>query len=501
MANGPPYYANETPLVNALATTLRTGRGRNLGGAAAGALRALLLCGIAQAQDLPMGTHRVVAADAVALLHDADPMVRGEATLIVAARSDPHAHGTIVAAAEADDDPARPLAIIALGLQATPGTAAVLDAVLADSQSRAQPIGIAAALGLGLLPPDSAPTVTSRVLIGFQHGNMKRDSGALLALLLGLGRRDPAPQAAALRALFDNESTRDPQIRAELLHLLLRTERAFGGDELRRLLERSSDPERTALLRWLAQNDSGCDAQLLPCLERTARHGARPEHRAAALAALTRLQHLPALELAAQLMRSEHAIESAQGLRSVLAIGGAGMRGALERHLLEEKDHARKAVLLANYDAPPGAELVGHAAKLAADPVQPSDVRTAAALLLARSDPGRAAPMLRDLFRTTEATGTLGQIATALMRGGEPPPLTRLLDGPADLRQHPRRWQALLAAEHPQAVRHLLASVQRGGPPGQTALALRLWRATMVLPMPRPVVGDPPPALRALLGD
>jgi hypothetical protein len=108
---------------------------------------------------------------------------------------------------------------------------------------------------------------------------------------------------------------------------------------------------------------------------------------------------------------------------------------------------------------------------------------------------------LRDLFRSSDAPDTLTGLATALLRGnGQPPELTRLLGGPTDLRQHPARWQALLAAEHPAAVRQLLASLQPGTPAAEKAMALRLWRRTRVLSLPRPVTGDPPEALRVLLG-
>ncbi len=466
-----------------------------------GAMSMSTLCEIAHCQEEPAGIRRLVAVDAARLLHASDPVVRGEAALIVADTTSLTFHGALLEAAADPDPAARGRAIIALGLQATPGTAVVLDELLAKASDRTSPDGIAAAFALGLLPPDNAPAVTSRVLTGFLHGNLRRQREPLLALLLGMSLRDPHSQVAALSRLFDDDSTRDAQLRAQLLQLLLRGDHAFDTQRLQRLLERGSTEERATLLRWLACNDTTGDAELLPDIERAAR-AADPTLRTAALGALTHRRHLPALELAARALRSNDAAECGQAMRSVLAIGGAGMRGALERHLLDERDPVRKAALLANYDAPPSTMLLDHIAALAVDRAQPFDVRTAAAMLLARSDAARADVVLRDLFRATTRADSLPQLAALLLRDGttEPPPLARLLDGSSDLQQHPARWQALLAAEHPAAVRQLLTALNGVSAPAVQAMALQAWRRARVLALPRPVVGEAPQVLRELLG-
>jgi hypothetical protein len=468
---------------------------------ACGAVSVLGLCGIAQspASDDPVA--RLVAADAARLLRAADPLLRGEAALVVAEASALGSHDHLLAAAADPAPAARHRAIVALGLQATPGTATVLDQLLADGDTRLEPAGIAAAFALGLLPPDHAPAVVSQVLTSFLHGNLRRQQAPLLALLLGLSRHAARQPRAALLRLYDDDSTRDPQVRAQLLLLLLRSGHDFGARRLGRLLERGATEERTTLLRWLASESLADEAGLLPLVERAAKAG-EPAQRAAALAALTRRRHLPALELAARAMRSDDAAECAQGMRSVLAIGGAGMRRALERHLLDEREPVRKAALLSSFEAPPSAELLDQAAALAIDPAQPFVLRTAAATLLARSQPGRAATILRDLFRATPDAGSLPSLAAQLLRdGGEPPPLDRLLDGGTELCHHPARWQALLAAGHPAAVRQLLAALRGDAPSPATAMALQLWRRVRVLAVPRPAVGSPPAALLELLGD
>lgn len=464
-----------------------------------GAVSMLALCGIAQAQDLPLGVTRLVINDAARLLNDRDPEVRGEALLIVAGTGSLSFHSAVQAATGDADAGARGKAILALGLLATPGTAVTLDALLADGNDRSSPDGVAAAFALGLLPPDHAPSVVARVLTGFLHGSRKKQQEPLMALLLGLSQNDGSGQAAALRRLFDDDATRDPQVRAQLLHLLLRTDRAFDGKQLRRLLDRGCAEERTTLLRWLGSNDVEDEAGLLPSLDRAAK-SSEPALRTAALAALTRRQYLPALELAAKAMRSTDAAECGQGVRSLLAIGGASMRGAIERDLLGERDAARKAALLASFDAPPSSLLLDHAAALAADASQPFEVRTAAVTLLDRSDPTRTAVLLRDLFRSTTRTESLPRLAALLLRDGatDPPPLARLVDDPADLTTQPARWQALLAAEHPAAIRLLLAVLDTDG--SAKAAALQLWRRACVLSVPQPVVGEPPAILRQLLG-
>ncbi|HEX5054714.1 MAG TPA: hypothetical protein VFZ65_23260 [Planctomycetota bacterium] len=437
------------------------------------------------------------------LLADADPVVRGEAGLIVAAQADPIHHSAILHLARDDDVEARERGILALGLQATPGVTAVLDDLLCDYQTRTQPLGITAAFALGMLPPEHAPAMTSRILTSFLEGSLKRQRDTLLALLLGLRRHEQGSQTTALRRLFDDESLRDPEVRAQLLALLLPVDRTFDAKALRRVLERGSDEERAALLTWLGPNASACDSELVPLLERTALHGSQPEQRALALAVLTRLRHLPALEIAAKALRSSSPIESGQAMRSVLGIGGASMRRALEQRVLDESDPVRKAALLQNYDAPLSTELGDACAHLAADESAPMPLRTAAATLLARSAPERASPILRDLFRATTVDESLGTLAIALLRDApEPPALSRLLDGPVDLRQHPARWQALVAARHPEAVRQVLACLE--APNTSTAdrtQALSIWRRTMLLALPRPRAGSLPAVLQTLLAD
>jgi hypothetical protein len=427
---------------------------------------------------------RLIAYEAEPLLVHADPVVRGEAALLLAARGDARLHEAIVAVAKDPEEAASIRGLLALGILATPGVEAVLESCLADLGNRQRPTSIAAAYALGSLPSGFAAPIVSRTLSSCLHGSPKRQRPLLTALLLGMTREPQPVQLPALRRLFEDDALRDPTLRAQVLATLLPIDATFTAARQRRVFERASEPERLALLHWMAADTSPLDPQWLPWLERLAAHGPRAELRSAALAVLTRARHLPALEVAASALRSEHVDEAAQGLRSVLTIGGAAMRGPLESHLRADPVPLRQAALLRAYQAPPSRDLADHCARTAADATLPPALRTAAATLLAKSDPERAAPLLRDLFRSPTvvrgagAGNLLTELAVLLMRAeATAPSLDRLLPGTADLTGEPERWRALVLAGHPEALRSVVAVLQQTGvSPALLARALRCWR-------------------------
>jgi hypothetical protein len=441
-------------------------------------LSAVLLCDSARTQADSDTVARLVANDAARQLSNADPVVRGEAALVLAARQNPQNHTAILAMAKDADEAAQLRGILALGLQASPGVANVLGDLLAEQAGRCKPPGIAAAFALGSLPPDHAPSVVNQLLTSFLQSSLKRQRDVMLALLQGMRQFDQSLQLTALHRLYEEESNRDPEVRAALLEVLLPIDPAFDAVRLRKILERGSDAERNTLVAWLAKNSSSADAELVTPFERLATQSNRASVRANALAMLTRMRYLPALEIAAKALRSKDPLEVSQGMRSALQIGGSSMRRALERHLCTEPDPELQAAMLRAWSAPPSAELADLCARAASERQKPQTLRTAAVLVLARSDASRAAPLLRDLFRETDHFEMLAELAAAVMQteGGEAQ-LARLLHGPTDLRQHPERWRALLSAGHPEAIRQLLESLQdRRLPAADLALALRCWR-------------------------
>ncbi|MCR9245467.1 MAG: hypothetical protein NXI31_10575 [bacterium] len=444
--------------------------------------------------------HRLVANDTARWLHHEDPIVRGEAALVVATASRVHHHRRLLEIARDRHPEARRRGLLALGFQATAGVAIELEEILASQSRRTELDGLCAAFALGSLPPEHAPGVTSRVLTSFADSNWKRQGPVLTAMLCGLARHEDHGQGAALEQLFDVRANRDPELRALLLELILATSTPDQETTLERL-DQSSTAERLALLRWLASTTTKFDAALVKPIARIQRKAPQAEVRAAALAVLSRLRHPPAIELAVSALRSRHAVEVEQGMRSALSIGGSSMRLALDRHVRETESPRLKAAMLRSWAAPPTRELLDQCAKLATDREQPLELRVAAATTLSRADQRRASPVLRDLVRSTNQNDYLRTLSRTLVAHASPlPPLSRLLPEPAALTGLGGHWCALLAASHPEAMRRLLQTL--ANPKTETAAlqtALVAWRRAMVLDQ-LPAGGSNLPApLRELL--
>ncbi|MCA8976169.1 MAG: hypothetical protein KDC98_15720 [Planctomycetes bacterium] len=440
----------------------------------------LLAIGFAQAQD--DAVQRLVAGDAARWIGHADPIVRGEAALVLAGLHDPRNHGAILRVAQDSEEPARLRGLIALGMQATAGVVVVLDEALRDQSERTGPAGICAAYALGSLPPAHASAVVTRTLSSFLDSNWKRQGPVLLALLHGMARQPQHHQVVVLKQLYDERANRNPAIRSMLLRLLLAADATMTEERVLDLLRHASPEERLAVLDWLVDNPTDYDDRLIDQIERIARSGNRAELRAQALAVLTRLRHPPAIEIAVDALGSSEAVEVEQGMHSALAIGGASMRLALERHLLDATEPVLIAAMLRSWAAPPSDELADHCAALAADRERPMSVRTAAATILSRTDTARAAPLLRDVFRAARNVSDLGELARAIVRTSEPvPALARLLPNPEDPTLCPEHWRALLAESHPGATRHLLQVLETSrSPTAELRAALTSWRMPMV---------------------
>lgn len=290
---------------------------------------------------------------------------------------------------------------------------------------------------------------------------------------------------------------RSSDLRGALLELLLPLDRSLTRRDLERVLRRGSAEERRALLRWMARrnpqhNDGWCEVLL-----RLAERDKDPAVRALALRCLGRSRALEGMEVAARALRSEDDDERRAAVVAMLAIGGASVRGALEQHILRERDRRKLGALLEGFQAPPSAALIDLAAALAADERAPGAGRVAAAELLARSAPDRAAPLLRELFRTLRGSAVLARVARALARAdASPTPVSRVVEPPATLVEDVPRWQALLIAGHADAQRAVLATLQdRRATENARLAALKAWRQAVVL---GPRDDAPPALLRAL---
>ena len=167
----------------------------------------------------------------------------------------------------------------------------------------------------------------------------------------------------------------------------------------------------------------------------------------------------------------------------MMAIGGASTHGALEQHLLNEREPLRIQALMTGFLAPPSKELVEHAIEVATNPKMPIATRAAAAELVGRRDKKRAAPLLRDLFRIAADPQVLTLLARALRRAEDSPTaLSRLMGRPISLTKHADRWQALLAAGHGEAQRQVLTVLKDGkSSDDDVRTAVKAWRRAMIL--------------------
>jgi hypothetical protein len=468
-----------------------------------------MLCGTAQPQSPGLvGTPRLVATDAVQLLHHPDPVVRGEAALIAAATAERGAQ-TLLLQLAADPAPAARLrALIALGLLGTPAAIDLLDGCLRDTGTRGEADGTAAAFGLGLAPAELAQGAVNRLLLAVGQGSWRRQRDTLCGLLLGALRRDQPIEPAILRLLLDDDSNRDGDVRSLLLHHVLQGAPDLATTELRRWLDRGTAGERLVVLGWLCHRADLELGELVPVLTKLVQRGALGRERALALGALTRMRLPNALELAPDALSSGDTELAAQALRTMLGIGGARFVAALEQRILVVDDAAQRLALLEAFQAPLSTALADACVAIAADPRLDHTLRCRAALVLHRHRPERSQALLGDLFRADPPPphATDDRLLTALAQarlgsGGDTPALSRLLDGIADLGLDPARWTALLHAGHAAAERQLVRRLgDRTATPGQLAVALTSWRRAQVLSRPDWPTAAVPTSLLDLLG-
>jgi hypothetical protein len=460
--------------------------------------RAVLVAGLSAFAHAQETLAQIVAHDAHRLLAHADPEVRGEAALVATVHPGPSLQGDLLALAVDKEAPARHRALIALGLYGSPTAVQFLGELLDDTGTRGGEDGIAAAFGLGLAPTSATTAVTTRILSQIAQSSWKRQRDTLLAFLLAMSRQPERSETAALRRLFDDESNRDPDVRALLLRLLLGNDRSLDDKTLVKLLGRGSDPERRELLAWLGRDAKELANDWLNELHRIATQAEDGELRALALAALTRARYQPAYGIATRALRGGSPAECGQALRTLAVFGGVATLRAAATRIRDERDPAIQAALLAHFDAPLSPELTEDCTRIAQDKTQPWPLRATAANALARSSGSHAAPVVRELFRTTADAASLPALAASLRTThDEPPPLAALIAGD-DPRRDPRRWHALLLTEHPEAQRLVLAALRDAGKESPLA-ALRAWRAAMVLGAPTARAGAMPEFLRVLL--
>lgn len=441
------------------------------------------LCDFAHTQERAFD--RLVVADAMRLLQHSDPVVRGEAALIAAAAHHPDAAATLLELADDPNPSARHRALLALGFVATPAAIQRLDDELRKTSAREGASGAAAGYALGLLPSAEAQAAQSRLFNFVVQGSWRRQRDTLLAVLLGMVKEGRTRDTAPLRRLFDDESNRDPEVRAMLLRLLLADPRGRSGLDQAKLLERGSDAERHELLRHLATTDEAPPSALRGCLAALAERSPDAALRAAALQVLGRWRFPEAVELATAALPSHDAAEAATALRLLCLAGGSASLATLEARVRDERKPKTKAALLAAFLAPMTSELRDHCVGLASNPETDAELRCACALALVRTAPDRADVLLRNLFRSDAGAARLSALAHAIVARDATAELDLLLPAGTDLALDAPRWLALLRAGHPEAERQVLENLQaRHGNLERLRTALRVWRRARVLDEP-----------------
>lgn len=491
------------------ATEPRTGFARCLRDLARAAVRVGLLLLLlsngsepcsGQSPESGLALDRLLYADAKEHLTDADPIVRGEAALVLAASGDRRAYPSILLIAKDRDDDASLRGILALGFLGAPGSEQFLAHLLDDRDLRTEPRGLAAAYALARLPQDQAASALARELSRLSESSYKRQREVLLALLSALLEREPDDQLLPLQRLFADASLKDPVARAALLTILGRID---GGADDRAI--RTSLASRATELRLAAFSVLQSRTELEPTWAASAvrivEHDPDASVRAQGLSLLTRLRHLPALDLAAKALRSKDAGEVAEATRTALLLGGAPMRCTLERQFEYLEVPAQTAMLSAFHGAI-SREFEDTCERVVRDASRPIDLRAAAALLLRENGDTAVGAALEALFREVEDPATLRLLADARSADGGTRELLDAITLPCAndaMGVQAARLAALLRTESPMASRRCIEWLQQTDLGRSRAVVLRAIRTSRLPIMPAHVRPFVPAVLLPLL--
>lgn len=448
-------------------------------------------------EDGRVAAERLLYADAKQWVEAAEPAVRGEAALVLAASGDDHAYPLVLGVAEAEASDASLRGILALGYLATPGTAASLERLLEAENGKSTPRALCAAFALASLPGEQGDLAINQLLSRMTERSWKRQGDLLLAVLAALVDRGPDAQRAVLLRLFDDASMRDPALRAAVLAALAEIPGATTDKQLHAALASPSAELRAAALAALATKDA-FDRDWLAVATQLAQRDESPIVRANALLVLTNARHLPALDLAAKALRSDDVRLVAQAVRTGQHLGGEPMRRTLERQFAHLATPAQIA-LLEEIATPVSAEFATECREVVPDAARDEGVRTAALLLLARN----GEKDLGDELAAAFARATDPQLHHRLARAyghaidGDP---KALLDAVAvDSAAAAGRLAALLHAGSAGASRFCIERLRRTDlPPGPGAVlrALRRSRLPQLGETARRIVPEP---VRSLL--
>jgi hypothetical protein len=410
---------------------------------------------------------RWIERDTGKLLAHADERVRAEAALTMA--PDPQCEATLLSLAAAGDEHVHRAAAVALGRLGTPRAIQWLHEQLRDETVRQSERGPVLGFALGAAPPAAASSATADVLTRLCRGNWRRQRDTLLAMLLAMTTTPARHEPAALRFVLEAPANRDDEVRALLLHLLLPLDGGLSPRHVDRALDADGERQQLAVLEWLALAPAAAFEPWVSAVERIAHRGASDRHRAAAQTALARHGHSDALAAAQRTFAGDDPAASAAAMLTVLSLGGTSAVADVERQLRSDRNDARLAARLRRFPLSPSAALLERAATIASDARQPNELRATAALLVARGDGARAAPLLRETFGLVTDADLLSTLAHELILLGADTGL--LPRGDAIVHRG-----ALVAAGHTGTLRAVLQDLDHDAPAPLALAALATWR-------------------------
>lgn len=367
---------------------------RELARTASWFLVASLAPAFAHAQDRPAVT--LLASDAERLTTHADPRVRGEAALTAAASGDPRLLPAILRVASDEEPRARAAGMLALGFLGAAGAESRLVASLCKPGGKPDEVSLAAAFSLARQPAHHGADALNKRLSDATDASFKRERESLLAMLCGLLDRGGEDANVSLERLARDASLRDPHVRAALLTTLSASTRAVAEDILGSALRASSAEVRIAALAALSRRPDAAMGRL-DTVTNTARTDTDAGVRAAALRCLTEARHLPALELATKASRSKDPRESAQGVATLLELGGEPARRTLVRQFTDLGADAQSR-LLESASSPFPEELISACHSIACDARREAPARHAAVLALLRMGQSLALDRVLEAF-------------------------------------------------------------------------------------------------------
>lgn len=421
-----------------------------------------------------------LVAEAQMLLDHSAPELRGEAALVLASSGMQRYHPAIIKVARDHHPEARIRGILALGILAAPGAEALLGEVLVAATTRVEPVSMAAALALGLLPEGHPAHAADEYLSRFRRSNYRRQRDVLASMLVGLSTGVRQSKATALRVLLEDAAINDGELRSLIVHVLLPVPDGLDDEEVEGLLNSTREEERRAVLRALLRSERKLPAEHLERVQRLAARDRSARVRAAALEYLTFHRHLSALELSARALDSRDPDEVAAAVHAAVSLGGGALATALEPRILKEESPEIQVAMLAAFGGRHSEEFQRGCTELAVDRSRPLAVRAHAAAIAAGMGDKTVASALRRMFLDAEDPEILALVTSALEQIAPGTPLVADIhppDSPEDLERLHVRLRALVIAQHPEAFSLLRNTLRdRDVDPGTKADLLRAWR-------------------------